>query len=72
MAGRLAHQMAVESDKVTADVIEVQEFPMVAQRYQVYGVPKIIVNERVSFEGALPEPRFLDKVLDATSRMTGP
>lgn len=72
MAGSLAHQMAVESDKVTADVIEVQEFPTVAQKYQVFGVPKTIINERVTFEGALPEPRFLDKVLDAASKMTGP
>jgi hypothetical protein len=63
--------MAIESPKVTADVIEVSEFPQVAQRYQVYGVPKVIINERVRFEGALPEARFLDRVLEAASGRTG-
>jgi len=50
---------------VTADVIEVAEFPDVAQRYQVYGVPKTIINEQVNIEGAVPEARFLSLVLDA-------
>ncbi len=62
--------MAIESPMVTAGVIEVSEFPEVAQRYRVYGVPKVIVNEQVSFEGALPEGRFLDKVLEAVPRAT--
>lgn len=61
----MAHQLAIESPQVTADVIEVAEFPDVAQRYQVYGVPKTIVNEQVSIEGAVPEARFLRLVLDA-------
>lgn len=61
----MAHQLAVESPQVTADVIEVAEFPDVAQRYHVYGVPKIVINESVSVEGAVPEPKFVDLVLDA-------
>lgn len=71
MGARLAHQMAIESSMVTADVIEVSEFPQVAQRYHVFGVPKTIINERVTFEGALPEARFLEKVLDAVAPGTG-
>ncbi len=59
--------MAVESPNVTADVIEVSEFPDVAQRYHVYGVPKVVVNEKTSFEGALPEPQFLSKIHEAAS-----
>jgi predicted DsbA family dithiol-disulfide isomerase len=59
--------MAVESPNVTADVIEVSEFPDVAQRYHVYGVPKVVVNEKTSFEGALPEAQFLSKVQEAAS-----
>lgn len=61
----MAHQLAIESAQVTADVIEVAEFPDVAQRYQVYGVPKTIINEQVSIDGAVPEGRFLSLVLDA-------
>jgi hypothetical protein len=30
-------------------------------------VPKIVMNERVQFEGALPEPQFLEAVLRAAS-----
>ena len=36
-----------------------------AQAYQVSGVPKIVINDRVEFMGALPEPQFLDAVLQA-------
>jgi hypothetical protein len=58
--------MAIESPQVISEVIEVTEFPEVAQRYHVYGVPKTIINETTSFEGVLPEPEFLNKVVEAT------
>jgi len=63
----LAHQMAVESGRVTADVVEAQEFPELAARYGVQGVPKVVVNETVEFVGAQPEARFLDHVLRAAA-----
>jgi glutaredoxin-like protein len=66
-AAQLAHQMAVESGRVTADVVEAQEFPELAQRYNVQGVPKIVVNETVEFVGAQPEASFLDHVLRAAA-----
>jgi predicted DsbA family dithiol-disulfide isomerase len=55
----MAHQMAVESAQVTGDVIEAMEFPDLARRYGVRGVPKIIINDRVEFVGAQPESEFL-------------
>ncbi len=64
-AARLAQKMAVESDKVTADVVEATEFPDLAERYEVHGVPKVIVNETVEFTGAQPEHGFLRSVLQA-------
>ena len=51
--------MAVESKHVTADVIEAMEFPDLAGRYNVRGVPKIVINETTEFVGALPEPQYL-------------
>jgi hypothetical protein len=57
--------MAVASERITADVVEITEFPELAQRYHVYGVPKVVINDDVEFEGALPEPRFLQEVLRA-------
>jgi predicted DsbA family dithiol-disulfide isomerase len=57
--------MAVASDKVTATAIEANEFPEMSQSYRVMGVPKIVINDRVTFEGAVPEPQFLDAILQA-------
>lgn len=59
--------MAIASSHVTADVIEATEFPDLSNRYAVYGVPKTVANETVQFEGALPEPRFLQRVLSAAN-----
>jgi glutaredoxin-like protein len=64
-AARLAHKLALENEHVTADVVEISEFLDLAQRYQVQGVPKTVINDRVEFVGALPEPRFLEQVLKA-------
>jgi predicted DsbA family dithiol-disulfide isomerase len=57
--------MAVESSRVTADVIEAMEFPDLAGRYAVRGVPKIIVNDRVEFVGAQPEGEFVKHIKEA-------
>ena len=64
-AVRLAHRMAVASDKISAAMVEIQEFPHLAQRYGVLGVPKVVINETESFEGAAPESLFLLYVLKA-------
>jgi glutaredoxin-like protein len=64
-AAGTAHQMALESDKIRADIIDAQEFPELAQRYNVYAVPRVVVNETTQFEGALPEDKFLEKVNEA-------
>lgn len=62
---RLAQHMAVASPRVRGECIDATEFPDLAQRYQVMAVPKIVINDRVQFEGALPERQFLDAVLRA-------
>lgn len=63
----LAHQVAVESANVTADVIEINEFPDLARQYQVRGVPKIVLNETVELVGAQSEAAFVDAVLEAAA-----
>ena len=64
---RLAQHMAIASDKVRAVAIEATEFPELSRAYQVMAVPKIVMNDRVQFEGALPEAQFLDAVMRAAS-----
>ena len=66
MAVQLAHKMAMESDLVRADMLEASEFPHLVHKYNVFGVPKTVVNEVVEFEGAQPEPLFLAQVMKAT------
>jgi hypothetical protein len=57
--------MAMESPRVTADVIEANEFQSLSAQYAVQAVPKTVVNDRVEFLGAVPERRFLQEVLAA-------
>jgi hypothetical protein len=62
---RLAQHMSVASDRVRSTVIEATEFPELSRAYQVMGVPKVVINDRVQFEGAVPEHDFLGAVLQA-------
>jgi glutaredoxin-like protein len=55
----LAHQLAMESDLVQADMVEVIEFPELATKYQVMGVPRTVINETIHIEGAVPEPMLV-------------
>jgi glutaredoxin-like protein len=64
-AVRLAHRFAMESELITADMVEAIEFPHLANKYGVYGVPRTVINEAVHQEGAVPEPMLLAKLLEA-------
>ncbi|MEM4281041.1 MAG: thioredoxin family protein [Candidatus Caldarchaeum sp.] len=64
-AVRTAHQMAIENERVTADMVEAIEFPHLANKYDVMAVPKVVINDKIMFEGALPEQHFLEHVLMA-------
>jgi hypothetical protein len=57
--------MSVASDRVRSTVIEATEFPELSRAYRVMGVQKVVINDRVQFEGAVPEPDFLGAVLQA-------
>ena len=55
----------MESPRVLADVVEIQEFPRLAQTYKVMGVPKTVINDTVQFTGAVSEEAFLKRILEA-------
>lgn len=63
--------MAIESKFITADVVEVGEYPHIAQRYQVYGVPKVVFNDAVSFDGNRPEASFIGAIESVTGKGSG-
>ncbi|MFQ6101184.1 MAG: thioredoxin family protein [Anaerolineae bacterium] len=65
MAVVLAHQMAVASPMVRADMVEATEFPHLAIKYQVMGVPRTVINDTVHIEGAAPEPMVLERLREA-------
>ena len=50
---------------MTADIVEATEFPALAQRFNVYAVPKTVVNDTHEFVGALPEAHFVAAVARA-------
>jgi glutaredoxin-like protein len=68
-AVRLAHRLAIESDMIWADMVESTEFVPLAQKYSVTGVPKIVINEKFEFNGALPEDLFVMHVMHALSHV---
>ena len=67
-AVRIAHKMAFINENIMGDMVEASEFPNLSEKYGVYAVPKIIVNDKVEFEGALPEDQFIAQVLKAVEK----
>jgi len=63
---RMAYRFAVESDMIRADVFDAAEFPDMAIKYMLVGVPKTVINEKTEFVGSVPENLFLEQVLAAT------
>jgi glutaredoxin-like protein len=61
----LAHRLAVESPLIRATCVEATEFIDLAQRYQVTGVPKTVVNGTIEMLGALPESVFVRTAVGA-------
>jgi glutaredoxin-like protein len=65
-AVRAAHKIAMANPAfIRAHMIESVEFPHLANRYAVYGVPKTVINEKFQFEGALPDQAVVEQVLAA-------
>jgi predicted DsbA family dithiol-disulfide isomerase len=65
---RLAHQFALESDLISADMVEATEFPHLAQRYSVRAVPRTIINETGVIEGSMPPREFAEAVRAAAEK----
>ncbi|MGB9832333.1 MAG: protein disulfide oxidoreductase [Caldisericum exile] len=65
-AVRTAHQFALENPNIIGAMVEANEFPDWSNEFNVYAVPKIVINGgKAEFEGALPEDAFLQSVYEA-------
>lgn len=68
-AVRTAHKIAMlNPTHIRGQMIETTEFPHLANKYAVYGVPKTIINEKVQFEGAMPDAAVVEQVLSAVGQ----
>ena len=62
-AVKLAHDFAMHSDKVVAEMIMANEFPELSMKYKVQGVPHTVINEgEGEFVGAYPEDMALQEI----------
>jgi len=59
----LAYKLAFASPRVRAAGIESSAFPALADRMEVYAVPRIVVDGVPQWDGAVPERVFVDRVL---------
>ena len=63
---RAAHRFALENPRIRALMVESLEFPELAARYGVVGVPRTVINEGPGFDGAPSEREFAERVLRAS------
>ncbi|HIM15238.1 MAG TPA: hypothetical protein EYM31_05695 [Acidobacteria bacterium] len=62
----MAYRLAAASSRITAVAVDAMEFPDLARRYQVTGVPKTVVNDVIEIMGSKPEDEFIAEILRAT------
>src|SRR6056297_2489054 len=57
-----AHKLALENSNINAQMIEAQTFSELSDKYDVSGVPKIIINEDHDLVGNQPIEKFLETI----------
>jgi glutaredoxin-like protein len=58
----LSYEMAFANPKVRADGVESSEFPQLAIKYQVAGVPRTVINEDTFLEGAVSPDVLMERI----------
>ena len=66
----LAHQFAMESPLVEAEMVEAMEFPELADRFSVSGVPQTTINMGAgTLVGAAPEQNLVEEIRAALEKL---
>jgi glutaredoxin-like protein len=65
---RLSHALAMANEHITADVIELQEFPALGNKYGIRSVPLTVINDYTQAVGVVLEPELVAKVVEAGVR----
>jgi len=66
-AAEMACRLALASQKVTTDIIELSSFMELADRHGIRSVPFVMVNGREAFRGVKPEGEFVEAVAKAVA-----
>ncbi len=61
-AVQTAHKIALMNDNVESEMIEAQTFNELSARYNVSGVPKIVINDKYELLGNQPIQEFLNTI----------
>lgn len=64
---RAAYQMAMVSPHIHAETIEVNEFPDLAERFQVQAVPLTVINDSVAIPGMVHEKQLTQAVMQVAT-----
>ena len=56
------------NDHIVSDMVELSEFPHLAVKYNVQGVPKIVINENHSVPGLPADIDFVKAILKAIGK----
>lgn len=65
---RAAHKFAMANPLIRGDMVEISEFPHLAVKYAIQGVPQTIINETVPLVGAQPEMNIVQEILKAIGK----
>lgn len=57
-----AHRLALQNDWINAEMIECATFPEMAEKYNVSGVPKIVINGSKEIMGNQPMDKFVEAI----------
>ena len=60
---RLAAKLALQSNRIKLDVVEVAEFPAIIQRYNVRLVPTTVIDDKVTVPGSMDEATFVEALV---------
>lgn len=60
---RVAFQMGMISERISAETIEVNEFPELAEKYRVQAVPLTVINDQVAIPGMVHESQLIAEVV---------
>jgi len=67
---RLAYQLSLSNPKVRAEVIEVNEFPDLGERYGVRAVPLTVIADKITIPGAVQESVLVEQLLKGAGAET--